>query len=380
MDTGLLMSNIPEIRWRGPCDMSGYGNACIGYVTGLAKGGLRVRLVDKSMSVNLSGRGMDENIQSILEELQKTPISKTAPTVQHQVADLMKPSPTAIKNIGFTIFEMTTVPPKWVKQCEKMDQIWTGSEYSKEAFVASGLRNDKIHVVPHVIDTEWFRPDVDKITLPRKAAINFLSVFDFQERKAWRELLTAYARAFKAKDDVCLWLKCYQNGFSKEDQAALIARIYRFMGDLAISNIPRIEVCPFDIPHSLMPSFYAAFDCYVSIAREGFGLPFAEAGAAGLAVIGPEVGGVREFLTPENSFLINYVEDRPISQEMLRINPTFVNLKWATHDIEHLEHTFKYVAEHPEEMRQKGFKVRETIQHKLSYNTITEIVRKLLEL
>lgn len=373
------MSKTYELRWRGPCDMSGYGTACIGYAIGLSKGGLRLRLVDKSMSINLAGKGMDDHVKQQLAELQEVPITKSAPTVQHQVADKMQPSKASDLNIGYTIFEMTTVPTHWVKNCNLMDQIWTGSEYSRQAFIKSGVNENRIHVIPHILDLDRYNSKVTPIDLPNKAAFNFVSVFDFQERKAWRELLTAYARAFTAKDDVCLWLKIYQHSFEKEDQIALIAKLYQFLHDIGIQNPPRIEVCPFDLPYSVMPRFYAAFDCYVSISREGFGLPYAEAAACGLTIIGPEVGGVREFLTEENSYLVEYVGDRPISNEMLEINPTFTNLQWATHSVEHLEHQFRHVIENTDEAAKKGRLVQQTVQERLHYSVIAEKVKGLLD-
>lgn len=373
------MSKTYELRWRGPCDMSGYGTACIGYSIGLSQGGIRLRLVDKSLSINLAGKGMDDQIKQQLAALQEVPITKSAPVVQHQVADKMQPTKNSDLNIGYTIFEMTTVPPHWSRQCNQMDQIWTGSEYSRQAFIASGVHEEKIHTIPHILDVDRFTSQVTPIELPNKASINFLSVFDFQERKAWRELLTAYARAFSAKDDVCLWLKIYQYSFDREDQVALIAKIYKFMADIGATNPPRIEVCPFDLPFNLMPSFYAAFDCYVAISREGFGLPYAEAGACGLAVIGPEVGGVREFLTDDNSYLVRYVGDRPISSEMLKVNPTFTNLEWATHSVDHLVEVFQHVKANPEELAQKGKAVQKTIRERLHYSVIAEKVKTLLD-
>lgn len=374
-----MQKQIYELRWRGPCDMSGYGMACIGYAIGLTQGGIRLRLVDKSMSINLAGKGMDDYIRTQLQQLQEVPITKSAPTVQHQVADKMQRSKVSDLNIGYTIFEMTTVPQHWVTPCNEMDQIWTGSEYSRQAFIKSGVVESKVHVVPHILDIDRFSSRVEPIHIPNKASFNFVSVFDFQERKAWRELLTAYTRTFTPKDDVCLWLKCYQNSFEKEDQIALVAKIYQFVYDLGITNPPRIEICPFDLSFGIMSRFYNAFDCYVSISREGFGLPYAEAAACGLVVIGPEVGGVREFLTEENSFLVKYEGDRAISPEMLRINPSFTNLSWAIHSVEHLGELFRYVYENPEEARRKAKLCQKNVQERLHYSTITEIIKGLLD-
>lgn len=370
---------MQELIWAGPCDMSGYGVACLGYAVGLTRAGLRVKLIDRSQSISLQGKGIDPNLSKLVANLQTIEVSRNAVVVQHQIPGLLNPIGNTKRNVGYTIFEMTTIPEPWVIKCNAMDQIWTGSEYSKQSFVNSGVNPKKVSVVPHIIDCDRFTPEGNKINLPARAQYNFLSVFDFHSRKAWRELITAYAQAFKPKDSVCLWLKCYKHGFEKEQQAALIANIYKFIEEMKFEYVPRIEVCPFDLPSSVFPSFYRAFDCYVSISREGFGLPYAEAAASGLAIIGPEKSGTREFLDEDNSYVVDWVDDVPISEEMALINPLFTNLKWANHSIEHLSELMKHVYYNREEAKLKGLKVRQTVQQKLHYSVIGDKVTTLLE-
>lgn len=368
-----------EVVWSGPCDMSGYGIACIGYATGLTRYGLRVRLVDKSQSIGLAGKGLDAASLETLRRLQEVEVSKTAPYVSQQVPERFSRVKIASRNIGYTIFEMTSIPKTWLGHCKVVDELWTGSQYSKDSFVASGYDEQKIHVVPHIIDTDKFSPAVAPLVLPDKTRCNFVSVFDFQARKAWRELITAYVRTFKANDDVCLWLKCFRHGFRKEDQIALITQLYKFMAELGVANPPKIQVCPFDLPLAMMPSFYTSFDCYVSISREGFGLPYAEAAACGLAVIGPEKSGTRQFLNEENSYIVKYTGDTVINQEMLTINPSFAGLKWASHSVEHLGEQMRRVYENPSEARAKGLKACETIRTTLHYSVVGEQIKTLLE-
>lgn len=370
---------MTEVIWSGPCDMSGYGIACINYVTGLTRAGLRVQLIDKSHSVGLAGKGFDPSSLETLARLQKIEVARAAVRVHQQVPERLVAMPIARKNIGYTIFEMTSIPKSWLSYCEAMSEIWTGSEYSRQAFIAGGLDEKKIHVVPHIIDSDKFSPDTAPLSLPEPAGWNFVSVFDFQARKAWRELLTAYVQAFKHTDDVCLWLKCFRHGFSKQDQIALLTQLYHFLHELNVPHPPRIEVCPYDIPLLQMPSFYNSFDCYVSISREGFGLPYAEAASCGLAVIGPERSGTRQFLNDDNSFIVQYVNDTVINQEMLTINPNFAGLKWASHSVDHLSEVMKHVATHPTEARAKGLKARETVQSTLHYSVIGDRVKTLLE-
>jgi glycosyltransferase involved in cell wall biosynthesis len=368
-----------DIVWAGPCDMSGYGVACLGYAIGLTKAGLHLKLIDKSQSQNLVGRGMSPAVISQIEQLKQVQVSKRSVLVQHQVPDKLE-EVQAWKKVGYTIFEMTTIPKSWLLPCMRMDQIWTGSEYSRQAFLASGIPESKIFVVPHIIDTDLFAPTNRPIKLPNRAGYNFVSVFDFHTRKAWRELLTAYIAAFRAKDDVCLWLKCYRHGFHKENQIALVAELYKFLSELRTTDVPRIELCPFDLPTTIMPHFYPAFDCYVSISREGFGLPYAEAAACGLTIIGPEKSGTREFLTEQNSFVVKHTIDSPINEEMLRISPSFHGLKWANHSVDDLTEKMRYVVQHPTEAKTRGLKVRQTVQERLHFSPVGEKVRTCLEL
>jgi glycosyltransferase involved in cell wall biosynthesis len=221
-----------------------------------------------------------------------------------------------------------------------MDEIWTGSRYSQEAFLNSGVKT--VHVLPHAIDVDKFRSAVPW-QIENKRAFTFLSVFDFTPRKNWQDLLRAYWTAFDQHDDVCLILKVFFSDFSDESRADIIRRILRYRESLKFKDRAPILVYGHDVRGSDMPGLFKAADSYVGISREGFGLPFCEAMAAGLACIGPEVGGNREFMTPENSLLVRYLGDEPISDEMLRMNPTFAGLTWARYDWEHLAEQMRLV-------------------------------------
>lgn len=370
---------MTELLWVGPCDMSGYGVACKNYAVGLTRAGIRVKLVDQAQSIGLAGKGLDASTNLLVARLSKTEVSKGAVRVHQQVPEKLLPSQLAKKNVGYTIFEMTSIPKSWLGYCQAMDEIWTGSEYSRQSFINGGFDQKRIFVVPHIVDTERFIPSATPIVLPNRAQWNFVSVFDFQSRKAWKELITAYAHAFKKNEDVCLWLKCFRHGFRREDQVALLTQLYKFIEEMKFPAMPRIEVCPFDLPNTMMPNFYTAFDCYVSISREGFGLPYAEAAACGLTVISGSENGTREFLNEDNSYLVDFIGNVDLDQAMLSINANFLGLKWSSHSVDHLSQQMRYVFEHQSEARAKGLKARETVQAKLHYSTVAEQVKTLLE-
>jgi glycosyltransferase involved in cell wall biosynthesis len=119
-----------------------------------------------------------------------------------------------------------------------------------------------------------------------------------------------------------------------------------------------------------MAGLYKAADCYVGISKEGFGLGFAEAMAAGCACIGPEVGGTRQFMNEENSFLVKYLGDEPIAPEMVAMNPIFEGLTWAKHSWESLSETMRYVVENKDKRIEVAKKGKEFIGKTLTFNAI----------
>ena len=66
----------------------------------------------------------------------------------------------------------------------------------------------------------------------------------------------------------------------------------------------------------------ASCDCYVSLHRsEGFGLTPAEAMYLGKPVIATAYGGVMEFMTPENAYLVDHTMTR-VGERASPIRPT----------------------------------------------------------
>lgn len=326
---------MKSLRWSGPIlDMSGYASAARGYLRAAEAFGLAIRAQDRSRSINLAGKGIDQPILDLYERLSKTKVPDDCPAVQHQTPDCFVNDRKAKMKIGYTIFEMIRVPQVWVPFCNSMDVIWTGSEYSKDAFINSGVRIP-VEVLPHAIDVEAYAAAKPwQISNKRKFA--FLSVFDFTARKAWQDLLRAYWTAFSEGDDVCLILKVFYDSFSETARADIIRRILKYRESLKMERRAPILIYGHDVPNSDMAGLYKAANCYVGISREGFGLSYAEAMAAGLLCIGPEVGGTRCYMSPENSMLVKYIGEEPISPEMIKMNPTFEGLSWAKHSWEHL--------------------------------------------
>jgi glycosyltransferase involved in cell wall biosynthesis len=370
---------VLEIKWKGPIlDCSGYAAAGRGYLLAADTVGIKVKVFDKSRSISLYNKGIDKDTITLYERLRETHVAGNCPLVQHQVPDQFYYDKKTKKRIGYTIFEMTGVPRTWIDGCNQMDVIWTGSSYSKSAFIASGCKCP-VFVLPHALNMTNFNDKADPWPVKNKAGFNFISVFDFTERKEWKSLLRAYWTAFKPSEDVCLILKVYFGGFSDEATKSIVHRISKFKEECKLTKTPRILLYGHDVPQNQMAGLYRSADCYVGISREGFGLPYAEAMACGLACIGPEVGGTREFMTKDNSYLIRYIGDENVGPETSRMYPMFANLRWAVHSWEHLSELMRQTVYAEEERKRIAKKGMEDVSRSLSPTVIGRRMSQLLE-
>ena len=92
-------------------------------------------------------------------------------------------------------------------------------------------------------------------------------------------------------------------------------------------------------------------DCYVSLHRsEGLGLTMAEAMALGKPVIATGYSGNLHFMTPENSYLVDWVKV-PIPAGC---DPYPASATWADPDIGHAARLMREVYERPAEAAAAG--------------------------
>jgi hypothetical protein len=95
----------------------------------------------------------------------------------------------------------------------------------------------------------------------------------------------------------------------------------------------------------------AASDCYVSLHRsEGFGLTPAEAMYLGKPVIATGYSGNLEYMTAENSYLVDYAV-KPIGS---RNEPYPPDGEWADPDTDHAARLMREVVENPSEAERRG--------------------------
>jgi len=184
------------------------------------------------------------------------------------------------------------------------------SEAIRAAMIASGIPENRCHVVNDAIDVDLFTPDGPALEgWPGRFV--FLMLGALNPRKGFDLALEAYGKAFTATDPVVLALKDYdygwgRRGWCQEQVAAWQARL----GEAA----PMVEYVYTTWDEQQIAAAYrraAQHGAYLMPSRcEGFGLTGAEAIACGCRVGMTGWSGQLDYATPENATLFAYTLSR----------------------------------------------------------------------
>jgi glycosyltransferase involved in cell wall biosynthesis len=204
--------------------------------------------------------------------------------------------PSARRWVAFQPWEFGSMPAEWLAPFrDRADEVWVYSAFNRRCYVADGVAEDRVAVIPLGVDSTTFRPDAPpsaRILRATKKSFRFLFVGGTIHRKGIDVLLTAWKRAFKASDDVCLVIKdfCRKSAYRGQTNEESVRKL------AADPDAAEIVYVTEDLGRDEIPGLYTACQALVHPYRgEGFGLPVAEAMASGLPVIVTRGGPCDEF-------------------------------------------------------------------------------------
>lgn len=268
--------------------------------------------------------------------------------------------------IGFTMLETDQIPPDWVEQANRMDEIWVPSNFNVETFMRSGVKRP-IHVMPLGVDIDYFHPQITGF--PVKNHFTFLSIFEWGERKAPEVLLRAFNDEFKASENVMLLCKVLNNDSDLSIEREVKNLKLNPKGGKIVFSVNE------NIPTYQLGSLYRSANCFVTSSRgEGWGMPILEAMACGLPVIATNWSAHTCFMNENNAFPLATDGLVPAIAKC----PYYKGFQWANPSYDHLRYLMRFVFDNPQIARAKAEKAAFDAKNYWSWeNSANKIVARL---
>lgn len=252
--------------------------------------------------------------------------------------------------IGVWSWELDTFPPAMHPAFGQVDEIWTISEFCRQAIAEQSPV--PVHRIPVPV-RDPLRGVVRERTAPAPGEpTTFLFVFDYNsvfDRKNPLAAIEAFRQAFGDRTDVRLVVKTINGEKHPGDGERL---------RMAAAGDDRIELVERYLSGEEIAALFAGAHAYVSLHRsEGFGLTVAEAMAHGLPVVATDYSGTSEFLTADTGWPVPYrlVPVGPGNEPYPR------DARWAEPDIAAAAAALREIADDPERAIRRGAKAREHV-------------------
>ena len=404
-----------RLVWSGPLwDPSGYGEESRQFALACHAAGLPVAA--QALPWSFSAVELEDETRETLAALTQRAAVPGFTQVVQTLPPLFARHPQAGFCIGRTMFETDRLPPDWVAACNRMDvnrmdALWVPSAWNRATFERAGVAPDKLAVIPSCLDEKAYRQtpaelwqrlpadeqqllgtmrlgalageaDVTDKSVSKNGPLTFLTVFDWTLHKGWDVLLRAFVEEFDSahQDKVRLVLKVWSTmGYS---DAALQQQAAAYLRDTLghdLASDERIVFLHQKLSSAGMRALYAGCDAFVLPSRgEGWGRPYMEAMAWGKPTIGTNWSGNTAFMSPGNSYLLDY-RLVPVSERGYHEIPTYQGHRWAEPDVLHLRQVLRRVYEQREEASRIGARARQDVLQRFNHEAVGRLIASELQ-
>lgn len=206
------------------------------------------------------------------------------------------------KVIAYWAWELPVIPDFWSHSYRFLHEIWVPSHFVADAITASPTWKGQapVRVVPHPVE----KPECDAVSR---------SAFGIDEH-AFVALMIFHMGAGFARKNPIAGVRAFFEAFGDSRDAQLVIAVrdahdnpagYRELLESIGSR--RVLLLHEKLSRPRLNALIAASDVVLSLHRsEGFGLVLAESMAVGKPVVATGWSGNLEYMTPTNSFLVDY--------------------------------------------------------------------------
>lgn len=362
-----------NLQYVSPClDYSGYGEAARHDIGALVSAGINVTCKIPHYTNETTDFGQLGEMVKSLENLDLPYRIKVIHTTPDQFAKYYEEGK---YHIGRVIWETDKLPPDFAQGCELMDEIWTASEFNKQAIINAGVTKP-IYVIQEAIDVNFDISSVNPFMCGADPYFSFYSIFEWTERKNPDALLRSYWTEFGKQDNVCLVLKTYVDSFSVAKRREITLALNAIKASLGLDYYAPVFLYRDLLQRGQMYRFHKSFNCYVSTHRgEGWGVPQTEAMLLGKPIISTDLGGVHEYAHDNiDAFLLPYTMAQV--QNTRNTQWYLPDQNWGQVQIDDVRAAMRHVYENQAEAIEVGRRARDNVIEQLSLETVG---KKMLE-
>jgi glycosyltransferase involved in cell wall biosynthesis len=259
---------------------------------------------------------------------------------------------------GYWTWELSRPPHNWEHGAGAVHAIAVPSLFTANAVCAPN-GGQPVQVCPHpvALDHPPLSPFATGAARPEGpfTVVSTLSLRSGLERKNPVGLIRAFRLAFGDRRDRRLRLLVAGAAHCPQGRAAILR---------AVGRAANVEVAWKPLTRAQLYAWWESPDIYALLHRsQGFGLPLAEAMAAGTPVVATGWSGNMDFMTEQNSFPVRFRLCEVVDPQ--RKHATSEG-QWADPDVEHAAELLQLLAARPELVREVGKTAHRAIHVRLT--------------
>ncbi len=271
--------------------------------------------------------------------------------------------------IAYWHWEQPVLPMPLLPSFEGLTEVWVPSAFVHEAVAT--IAPIPVFKVPHAIEFAVPASPERSVFGLRDDRFCVLAMYDLDSssyRKNPLAAVEAFRRAFGSRTDATLVVKTINADHNPD--------AYRELLD-AIADLPDVRLIDRYLDRHAVYALEAACDCFVSLHRaEGFGLALAEMMYLGKPVVATGWSGNMEFMTPMNSFPIDYAL-KPLART---IGVYERGPAWAEADVDQAAHVLARLVDDATLRRATGTRAATHMRRHFAPARIGSLYRKRLGL
>jgi glycosyltransferase involved in cell wall biosynthesis len=270
--------------------------------------------------------------------------------------------------IACWFWELEVFPQEWLHALRRVDEVLVSTSFIEKA-IRRVTQKPVWHVPLPVNETHDSGLMREDFGLDKDAFI-FLTSFDFNSflaRKNPLATIRAFQRAFAdGRADVGLLIKSSNGHHHPQKLQELLE---------AAAVDPRIMIRDEVLDRADVQALQRCTDAYISLHRaEGFGLGLAECMLSGKPVIATAWSGNMDFMTVENSCLVDYKLVPVLAGEYLH----YAGQRWAEPSVEHAASHMRRLVDDRSFAARMGKQAAQDIRTKLSSNMVAlQIIERI---